>query len=348
MLIDLCESAVSIVDAATNGVLTTVPLPADTCVQDVAVHPAGSFVYVTNLSGNTVFVLDTVTNAVVAAVSVGDHPYGVAVHPAGTFVYVANEVGNTVSVLDTALNGVVSTVPVGLDPEAVAVQPAGTFVYVTNHGGDTVSVLDTVTSAVVATIPVGSGPAGLAVHPAGTFVYVANNGRLGHMDRTVSVIAAASSTVVATISVGRSPHDVAMHPTGAFVYVTTDGDHAISVLDTGTNAVVATVPVGNLLTGFGQFVGPDTPGVSLTLNQRAFHTESSTFNCFSGSSRVRPSFASVTAQSEATLTVAPDGSVTTRSADGAPAGPGVGRGEQLDSVTRATNSATAVAFIESF
>jgi len=60
-----------------------------------------------------------------------------------------------------------------------------------------------------------------------------------------------------------------VHPTGTVVYVT--GDTRISVIATATNTVVATVPVGNPPTAFGQFVGPELLGGSLTLNQATVH-----------------------------------------------------------------------------
>jgi YVTN family beta-propeller protein len=83
------------------------------------VHPAGTFVYATNSGSGTVSVIDTTTNTVVAAVSVGPLPKGVSVHPAGTFVYVTKTgVDHSVSVIDTATNTVVATVPTGNLPNA--------------------------------------------------------------------------------------------------------------------------------------------------------------------------------------------------------------------------------------
>src|SRR5215510_7569776 len=60
--------------------------------------------YVTNSNDNTVSVIDTTTNTVIATVPVGEHPLGVAVTPNGAFAYVANESSNSVSVIDTATN----------------------------------------------------------------------------------------------------------------------------------------------------------------------------------------------------------------------------------------------------
>ena len=106
-------------------------------------------------ASNTVSVIATATNTVVASVPVGKGPAGVAVNPAGTFVFVTNNTDNSVSVINTANNSVVTTVPVGTGPQGVTVNPVATaFVYVTNNGSNNVSVIDTATNSVVTTWPV--------------------------------------------------------------------------------------------------------------------------------------------------------------------------------------------------
>ena len=83
---------------------------------------AQSFVYVTNFA-NTVSVINTANNNVVATIPVGNFPNGLAVNPNGTRIYVVNYGDGTVSVIDTANNNVVATVPVGFLPQMVAVSP---------------------------------------------------------------------------------------------------------------------------------------------------------------------------------------------------------------------------------
>src|SRR5437016_1101498 len=85
---------------------------------------AAPFAYVTNLVSDTVSVLATATNTVVATIPVGHLPVGVAITPDGAHAYVTN-VGSTVSVIATATNTVVATVPVGTAPGGVAITPDG-------------------------------------------------------------------------------------------------------------------------------------------------------------------------------------------------------------------------------
>jgi YVTN family beta-propeller protein len=102
----------------------SIPLGTNQNPFGVAITPDGTRAYVTINFPNTVSVIDTATNTVVATIPVGVGPIGVAITPDGTRVYVTNDDSNTVSVIDTATNTVVETIPVGVRPVAVAITPA--------------------------------------------------------------------------------------------------------------------------------------------------------------------------------------------------------------------------------
>ena len=245
---------------------------------------AVAYAYIANYHDNTVSVINTAGNTVVATVPVGNYPVGVSVSPDGSKVYVANNGSSTVSVINTANNTVVATVPVGNNPLGVCVSPDGSKVYVANSvintssntvvatvpvgfdfgicvspdgskvyetkiNSNLVNVINTANNTVVATVSVGASPYGVCVSPDGK-VYVANNG-----SNTVSVIHTAyNNTVVATVSVGAGPIGVCVSPDGSKVYVANGGSNTVSVINTASNAVVATVPVGNNPYSLGNFI----------------------------------------------------------------------------------------------
>jgi YVTN family beta-propeller protein len=206
---------------------------------------AAPFAYVTNFGANSVSVIDTATNKVVATVPVGNSPNGVAVTPDGKHAYVTNGADNTVSVIDTATNKVVGTpIPVGIAPGPVAVAPDGRHAYVVNAGAisQSVSVIDTVTNKVVATVVVGRPLVGVAVTPDGERVYVSD-------DLNVSVIDTATNKVVATVvGAGSQPTSIAITPDGKHGYVTNEFfPGTVSVFATASNTVVARrIPVGGI------------------------------------------------------------------------------------------------------
>jgi YVTN family beta-propeller protein len=212
------------------------------------------YAYVANIGANTVSVINTTTNAIVATIPVGDGPWGVAVNQAGTYAYVVNNhdtaSGDSVSVISTATNAVVATIKVGSLPFGIAFSPSGTTAYVANGNSNTVSVINTGTKAVTATVPVQNYPVGLAVMGNGAFVYVAND-----KSGSVSVISTVTKKVVATITVGSNPIAVAISPDSATAFVTNSGSNTISVIQTATNKVINTI---NVSAGpFGAAVSPD-------------------------------------------------------------------------------------------
>jgi PGF-pre-PGF domain-containing protein len=221
---------------------------------------AEPYAYITNVDSNTVSVIDTATNTVIATVPVGMKPSGVAVSPDGSKVYVTNGYSNSVSVIDTATNTVTATVPVGSIPLGIAVTPDRTKVYVANWGsngiGNTISVIDTSTNTVIATIPVGNAPTGVAVSLDGSKVYATNQG-----SNTVSVIDTSTNTVLATVNAGNAPEGIAISPDGSKVYVTNRVYDLLSIFDTGLNSVIASVAIKN---PEGVAVSPDGKKVYVT------------------------------------------------------------------------------------
>src|SRR4051812_28507266 len=108
------------------------------------------YLYVPNEFDNTVSVIDTSNDSVVATIPVsGQYADTVAVSPNGAFVYLASESG-IVSVIDTFSNSVVSTINVGGTPYVVAFSPDGAEAFVTNASGNTISVINTETNTVAA------------------------------------------------------------------------------------------------------------------------------------------------------------------------------------------------------
>src|SRR2546421_3829070 len=134
---------------------------------------AQSYAYVPTHKSDSVSVINTASNSVVAVVPVGVQPLQAAISPDGAFAYVTDSgwflSNNDVSVISTADNTVMTTIPVGRFPVGVAFTPNGALAYVANQNSNDVSVIDTATRTVVATIAVGVNPWGVAVTPHGAF-----------------------------------------------------------------------------------------------------------------------------------------------------------------------------------
>lgn len=254
-----------------NWIVATIPVgnrPVDTVVS-----PDGSRVYVANVFSGTVTVIDTADNSVVATVAAGAgaNAVDVAISRDGNRLYVVDSARATLSVIDTATNTVSGGIAVGGELGRVVLSPDGTRAYLTNGAIDGLTVIDTVTGTVVTTVSVGDSPAGAAISPDGNRVYVI------HERDSVSVVDTVTNTVIDTVALGRAttapdeypnagPLAIAVSPDGARVYVanyTFDGYNSVSVIDTTTNTVIGTSPVG-IYNSFGVAAGSDGAHVYVT------------------------------------------------------------------------------------
>jgi len=121
------------------------------------------------------------------------------------------------------------------------------LIYVTNQVGTSnshaVSVIDTSTDKIVATIPVKGYSNELVSNPSGTQVYVATGGGVG-------VIETASNKLIKDITVpGQDVGPIqylAMDKLGTRVYAAGSQSFSVSVIDTKTNEVISTVPIGRI------------------------------------------------------------------------------------------------------
>ncbi|MDW5549607.1 PKD domain-containing protein [Methanosarcina sp.] len=128
----------------------------------------------------------------------------------------------------------------------------GKYAYITNELESTLSIIDTTTNTVTATVPAGNEPAAVAVNPDGTKVYVANF----YLWNDETILSKSTDTKLAFLE--RTTEHVA----------TDEG--AISVIDTATNTLKATVPVGSLPAGVA--VSPD--GTKVYVANRGSNTVS--------------------------------------------------------------------------
>jgi YVTN family beta-propeller protein len=273
-------NGVSVIDTASNMVVATIPV--DSAV-GVAIPLDGKHAYVA--AANGVAVIDTALNAVVATVPapvwLTTGPNAIAVTPDGTRAYVASSPMNvcrdngTVSVIDTARKTVVATITVGpstVGPyggadytTGVAMAPDGQHAFVTAAGcnldvAPTVGWLDTATNTAVTTVPRDAagvppnGPVGVAITPDGRHAYVAIVG-IASMVTVVDTAGRMVAFIPFPPTLGSNPFGVAITPDGKHAYVALSYVGTVLVIDTASNMVVATVPVGN--SPFGVAITPD-------------------------------------------------------------------------------------------
>src|SRR5258705_10623759 len=103
---------VSIIDAATNAVMMTLPVGLNP--EGVAFSPNGQQVFIPTLAGS-VSVIDAATRTVLSSIPSGAGSRIISFTPNGLTAFVSNNLGGTISVLaiDYSLPTITGTPPVG-------------------------------------------------------------------------------------------------------------------------------------------------------------------------------------------------------------------------------------------
>ena len=136
-----------------------------------ALHAATVRIVQTNAAGDSVMLIDPVTNKVVGEITGIEVNHGAAVAPDGSKFYITNEAESTLDVADAKTLKVTKHIPLTNHPNNVAVSKDGKRVYVAIvAGAGAVDVIDTTTLTRVKSIRTEGGIHNTYVTPDGKFV----------------------------------------------------------------------------------------------------------------------------------------------------------------------------------
>ncbi len=125
----------------------------------------------TNAAGDSVMLIDPVTNKVVGEIKGIEVNHGVAAAPDGSKLYITNEAESTVDVADVKTLAVIKHIPLTNHPNNIAISKDGRRVYVAIvAGAGAVDVIDTTTLTRVKSIRTEGGIHNAYVTPDGKFV----------------------------------------------------------------------------------------------------------------------------------------------------------------------------------
>ncbi len=198
----------------------------------------GERLYVVCENSDELLAVDTSDHAVVGAVTVGRHPFGVTLSPGGDRLYVSNRWENTVSVVDPAVMRVLHTFPVGDNPHGLAVDRSGAHVYVANLATDDVSVIETAGHTEVKRLQAGTSPFAIALSPDGRVAYVSNQLSNPVPFRTAPVLELTVIDTERQLVVER--RELVSTVVGQEVAVSRDGRFAIVALEMPKNLIPET------------------------------------------------------------------------------------------------------------
>ena len=243
---DIASSTVSVIDTASNSVLTTIHLPNNYTPRELALDTKRNYIYTANVFSNTLSVINAATNNVIDTVqSSGSIVDGVIYDPVNDYIYAANAGSGTISVIDGATRAVIDTITVGGQPLQGVFNPGNGLTYIPNTGPGPISVIDGASRTVVATVTNVPNPVFLTYDSVNGNIYAAN-----HDTQFVSVIDSSTNSVIKTITVGQDPTGVGFDADNGIIYVGNQGSNYVSLIDGSSNQVTGTITVGS---------GPVTP-----------------------------------------------------------------------------------------
>jgi len=152
-----------------------------------------------------------------------------------------------VNPFDTTTNTAGPIIPLSDHPHGLAIDTLANLLYVTQVEGASVSVIDTDDPlALPRSISVGSCPEWIALNRDGSRAYVTNRD-----DGTVSIISHDSGvwSVSGLITVSPEPFFVTVDKVSNKACITHIGGDTVTIIDTNSNQVIATIPVGGMPVG---------------------------------------------------------------------------------------------------
>lgn len=231
--------SISVIDAATNTIVATIPTSVGPGAFDMIVNPAGTRLYLSNINSGYVTVIDTTNNTVVTDIFILPNLGPISITPDGKTVYATNfSVG--IFPIDTATNTLLPLIPTGFFPGKMVITPDGTKAYIPVYFPSEVLVLDlpsqTQTNAI--SVSPSFGPYGASILPNSKELYIANIA-----SNSITVIDLATETVTATIPLSPPFQEdaqafwVAATPDSKKVYVINQTAAIVLPIDVATHSI---------------------------------------------------------------------------------------------------------------
>ena len=240
-VVSIGSNSVTFIDTATNAVKHVTYVGRSP--HEAFFRPDGKEIWVTVRGENHVAVLDGKTYEEKTRITVPNGPGMQIFSPDGTYGYVCSSFTPETVVIAVSNHTIVGRVPqVSPFCPNIAATPDGDQVWLTlKDVGKTMVFGARPPFSVLKTIDTGpiTNHVNIVRNARGTFAYVTVGGL-----NQVQVFRTDDFTRVATILVGRLPHGVWPSGDGTRVYVGLENDDQLAAIDTLTNTVTATIPIG--------------------------------------------------------------------------------------------------------
>ena len=238
-------------------------------------------VWVANMKGANVQIIDTASNKVVKTIPTGAGAHNVTFSPDGKLAFIANLGTNSITIIDAVSKEKLADVVTDIKAHDVAVSPDGKIAISCNVGAGNITFIDVASKKAIHTMSTGKKAITAVFSPDGSTVYVVNAGAAnisvidvktrkitktlpgakGAMaikptedwglfwltapaDNKLLLMNPQTGAVEASIDVPGEPHGLVFSPDGKTAYVGQRSLGQIAMIDTASRKIVKTSPIG--------------------------------------------------------------------------------------------------------
>lgn len=170
-----CTWDLSVIDAKTNAVITTVPLKGR-YPRGIAVSGDSSTAYIALMGSDRIVAVDLVSHEAKTFAAPGAGPRHIVISPDSSTLYVSNNRAGTVVRVSVADGRVTGSLKTGSQPRSMAISTDGEAIYVVNYDSATMTKVRTSDMAELQTVQTDHHPIGVTYEPTLKRVWVANYG----------------------------------------------------------------------------------------------------------------------------------------------------------------------------
>lgn len=229
---------VSVIDTTTGKIIATISPPGNEPLADIAINPAGTFVYVANVTSQ-IFVIQVLTNEIIATISNLSGADPIVVSPDNQTVYTGCNQCSVITIIDANTNTVSGSIDIPSNQViSMVITADGKFMYVGYFDHD-ISYIDLTSNTVVGSVSI-FGVYGMALSLSGDLLYVVSYEGVDFP--TLSTIRVSDNTTVSTLNIP-SIGPIAVTPDGSLAYIgnVVEGAVGMTVVDLITNTVSDTI-----------------------------------------------------------------------------------------------------------
>ena len=201
---------------------------------------SGRLLYIDNITGNYLYVVDPQLSKVVKSVKIASLPFNMILGNDLKTLYVICLAGNSVAAVNIKTNQVENIIKVGLRPADIAITPDGKKLFVTNSGSGDISVIDTSVFEIVNTVGVQGIPDGIVASNDNESFYTFNRAS-GIVSKWNSI----DTEQRKFLFMVKNPYAMIVNPAETKLYVTSRTENNLMIYDLVESKYDGVVELGN-------------------------------------------------------------------------------------------------------